>query len=142
MAAEVNTLASATNGNWNQIKAISVGNELVNTGSASVEQVTSAVNSARSALKAKGYTGPITTVDTMMALQNHPQLCFDFCAINCHAFFDGNVLPGDAGKFVANWAQKISQAAGGKRCVVTESGWPTQGTANNKAVRSTISPRS
>ena len=132
---DVSTLASAVNGKWKQIKAVSVGNELVNSGAASADQVVAAIAKTRAALKTKGYDGPVTTVDTMMALQANPSLgkASDFIAMNCHAFFDGNVLPGDAGKFVANWVQKISQAAGGKRCVVTESGWPTQGTANKKA---------
>ena len=133
---EVDMLASAVNGGWNRISTVSVGNEQVNSGAASVEQVTSAIGAARSALRAKGYTGPVITVDTMMAIQSHPQLCeaSDYCAINCHAFFDGNVLPSDAGKFVSEWAQKISKAAGGKRCVVAESGWPTQGSVNGKAI--------
>ena len=135
---EVNTIASAVNGNWKLINTVSVGNELVNNGKASVNQVTSAIDTARSALKAKGYNGPVVTVDTMMAMKNNPQLCHasDFCAINCHAFFDGSVLPSDAGPFVADWAKQVSHAAGGKTTVVTESGWPTKGYANKKAVPS------
>ena len=133
---EVETLASAVNGKWDVIHAVSVGNELVNSKAASADKVSSAIASARSALKAKGYSGPVVTVDTMMAYQDHPELCeaSDFCAINCHAFFDGNVTPDGAGQFVAQWAEKISRKAGGKRTVVTESGWPTKGSSNKNAV--------
>ncbi|KAG8529283.1 uncharacterized protein KY384_005918 [Bacidia gigantensis] len=133
---EVNTIASGIGGNWGAIKAVSVGNELVNSGVASVEKVTAALATARQALKSQGYTGPVAIVDTMVALKANPKLCqlSDFCGINCHAFFDGNVQPAGAGQFVTDWANEISQAAGGKTFVITESGWPTQGTANNLAV--------
>ncbi|KAL9131911.1 MAG: hypothetical protein Q9217_000271 [Psora testacea] len=135
---EVNAIATAVDNNWKLINTVSVGNELVNNGAASVAQIISAIGTARSALKAKGYNGPVVTVDTMMAMKANPQLCraSDFCAINCHAFFDGNVSAGDAGLFVAEWARKVSQAAGGKTTVVTESGWPTRGNQNNKAIPS------
>jgi len=135
---EVQKISSATNGNWGLVNTVSVGNELVNSGKASAGQVTAAIGSARSALKAAGYNGPVVTVDTMIAMKNNPTLCTasDFCAINCHAFFDGNVLAEGAGDFVKDWAQQVSKAAGGKPVVVTESGWPTQGGSNNKAVAS------
>lgn len=114
------------------------GNELVNSGTASASQVVAAIGTAKAALKSAGYSGPVVTVDTMIAMKANIELCTasDFCAINCHAFFDGNTLPSGAGDFVKNWAQQISQAAGGKTTVVTESGWPTQGNTNVKAVPS------
>ena len=135
---EVQTISSAVNGNWAIVNAINVGNELVNSGSASAGQVTAAIGTARAALKAAGYTGPVATVDTMIAMKNNIELCTasDFCAINCHAFFDGNTPPSGAGAFVKKWADQISQAAGGKTTVVTESGWPTQGGPNGMAVPS------
>ncbi|KAL6721147.1 Cell surface mannoprotein mp65 [Lecanora helva] len=135
---EVQTISSAISGNWGLVSAVSVGNELVNSGKASAGQVTAAIGTARSALKAAGYSGPVTTVDTMIAMKSNPMLCSasDFCAINCHAFFDGNVLPEGAGDFVKKWAQQVSDAAGGKMVVVTESGWPTQGGTNKKAIAS------
>ena len=71
-------------------------------------------------------------------MKNNIELCTasDFCAINCHAFFDGNTLPEDAGQFVKSWVKQISEAAGGKTTIVTESGWPHQGDPNNKAIPS------
>lgn len=73
-----------------------------------------------------------------MAMKNNIELCTasDFCAINCHAFFDGNTLPEDAGQFVKDWVKQISEAAGGKTVVVSESGWPHQGNPNDKAIPS------
>lgn len=147
--AETQTLITAINGNWGLVSAINVGNELVNQFigshpgdegaiSAYVGKVTGAVNQARSQLRSAGYTGPVVTVDTMVAMKKHIELCTasDFCAINCHAFFDGGVNHDGAGPFVLDWAQQISAAAGGKLTVVTESGWPSRGDPKNKAVPS------
>lgn len=131
-------IVDAAEGNWNMINTISVGNELVNNGKASVGEVTAAIQLVRSTLKASGYDGPVITVDTMIVMKANPQLCqaSDFCAINCHAFFDGNVSAEGAGHFVRDWAQQVSEATGGRSVVIAETGWPTQGNNNNKAVPS------
>lgn len=135
---ESQTIISAVNGDWGLVNAVSVGNEVVNSGRGSVGQVTAAIGQVRDILKGAGYSGPVVTVDTMVAMQANPELCHasDFCAINCHAFFDGNVLPDGAGDFVQQWADLISSAANGKTVIVTETGWPSQGEANNKAIPS------
>lgn len=131
-------IVDAAEGNWSMINTISVGNELVNNGKASVGEVTAAIQLVRSTLKASGYDGPVITVDTMIVMKANPQLCqaSDFCAINCHAFFDGNVSAEGAGHFVRDWAQQVSEATGGRSVVIAETGWPTQGNNNNKAVPS------
>lgn len=135
---ECQTIIDAVKGDWSHINTVSVGNELVNNGGASVGQVTGAIGQARSILKGAGYTGPVVTVDTMVAMKENPELCHasDFCAINCHAFFDGKVPAHEAGKFVLKWAEEVSQAAGGKTTVITETGWPSQGQTNGMAVPS------
>lgn len=135
---ECKEIVDAAKGNWGIIKIVSVGNELVNNGKASVAEVTAAIRLVRSILKASGYNGPVVTVETMTAMKANPELCqaSDFCAINCHAFFDGNVYAEGAGHFVRDWARKISEATGGKRVVIAETGWPTQGKKNNKAIPS------
>ena len=83
-------------------------------------------------------TPKCTQVDTMVAMKENPELCHasDFCAINCHAFFDGKVAAHEAGKFVLKWAEEVSRAAGGKMTVITETGWPSQGQTNGMAVPS------
>ena len=135
---ECQTIIDAMKGDWSHVNTVSVGNELVNNGGASVSQVTSAIGQARSILKGAGYTGPVVTVDTMMAMKANPELCqaSDFCAINCHAFFDGKTPAEKSGEFVLNWAKEVSEAAGGKTTVITETGWPSQGQTNGMAVPS------
>lgn len=138
ISSECNDIVDAVEGNWSIIKTVSVGNELVNNGKASVGEVTEAIQLVRSTLKTAGYSGPVVTVDTMIVMKANPELCHasDFCAINCHPFFDGNVSAEGAGHFVRDWARQVSEATGGMSVVVAETGWPTQGNENNKAVPS------
>ncbi|GAB7365839.1 hypothetical protein MBLNU230_g7171t1 [Neophaeotheca triangularis] len=135
---EVQTLIDAVDGDWDMIKTVSVGNEGINNGDYSISAVSSAVDTARSALQSAGYNGPVVTVDTFVAIIANPGLCEvgDFVAANCHAYFDGGVEAKDAGDFVLNQAQRVSSACNGKTTVITETGWPSQGSANQKAVPS------
>lgn len=132
------TLIDAANGDWSLFDTISIGNELVNKGQNTPAEVVSAVNSARQTLRAAGYTGPVVTVDTFNAMIQYPELCqaSDYCATNCHAFFDADMTPDEAGPYVKGQARRVSAAAGGKRTVVAESGWPHAGQANGAAVPS------
>ncbi|KAL9603652.1 MAG: hypothetical protein Q9219_000971 [cf. Caloplaca sp. 3 TL-2023] len=133
---EAEIIASAVHGDWSRVNTISVGNEMVNKGT-DPGAVIGAIGQARSVLKGCGYNGPVVTVDTMIAMVNHPEICkaSDFCAINCHAFFDGNTPAEKSGEFVKGWVDKLSEMTG-KTVVVTETGWPTQGNTNGKAVPS------
>lgn len=133
----------AAGDNWASIDTVSVGNELVNSGGATVGAVVDAINTARSLLRAAGYKGPVVTVDTFVAMIANPALCkaSDYAAANCHAFFDGSVAAADAGKFVLDQAQRVSAACGGMDTVITETGWPTAGNTNGKAVPSTANQK-
>jgi exo-beta-1,3-glucanase (GH17 family) len=66
---------------------------------AMVGKVTSAISRARSLLNGAGYKGKIVTVDTLVASRAFPALCkaSDYCAVNCHPFFDGGVGANAAG---------------------------------------------
>lgn len=123
---------------WSIFHTIAVGNELVNGGTNSASDVVSAVQTARSVLRAQGYTGPVVTVDTFSVLLDHPELCHvsDYCAANCHAFFDATQRPAGAGAYALEQARSISEKAGGKRTMITESGWPHAGDANGGAIPS------
>ena len=133
---EVELISKAVNGDWSRINTVNVGNELVQGGTAS-SAVISAIGTARAALKGAGYTGPVVTVDTMVAMNSTIDLCTasDFCAINCHPFFDTHTAASGAGDFVQMWVKSISQQTG-KTVVVTETGWPTGGDSHDLAVPS------
>ncbi|KAI5460271.1 glycoside hydrolase superfamily [Mariannaea sp. PMI_226] len=135
-AAEAKKIIDGIHGDWKIVSTVSVGNELVNSGGASPEQVVAAVNQVRSILRAAGYQGPVVTVDTFNAVAAHPELCeaSDHCAINAHAFFDATITADQAGPWLAKTVENIKSVAPGKKIIVTESGWPHQGTANGQAV--------
>lgn len=131
---EIQTIVSAVNaqdGGWDNIHTISIGNELVNSGSATAEAVVAAISTARTALSAAGMPDSVyvVTVDTFVAIEENPTLCqnSDYAAANAHAFFDGYVDASAAGTWVVDTMQAVSSACGGKNVVITESGWPTAG---------------
>ncbi|KAJ5168045.1 Glycoside hydrolase superfamily [Penicillium canariense] len=123
---------------WTVFHTVAIGNELVNGGMAAPADVSNAVNQARIILRKQGYKGPVVTVDTFSVLLKHPELCIasDYCAANCHAFFDATQQPHNAGPYALEQAHAVSDAAGGKRTIITESGWPHAGQSNGAAVPS------
>ena len=133
---EVELISKAVNGNWGLISTVNVGNELVRSGT-DPSTVISAIDTARLTLKSAGYTGPVVTVDTMVTMNSTISLCkaSDFCAINCHPFFDTHTAANEAGDFVQMWVGSISKQSG-KTVVVTETGWPTGGDSHDLAVPS------
>lgn len=135
---QIATLVQGIQKDWSIVDTVSIGNELVNNGQASPQQILDALKSGRALLKQSGWTGPVVTVDTFVAVLAHPELCkaSDYCACNIHPFFDPNTAPGQAGVFVANQVQNIRNKLGdpSARVRVTESGWPWQGSANGQAV--------
>ncbi|PYI02645.1 glycoside hydrolase [Aspergillus sclerotiicarbonarius CBS 121057] len=136
--ASLDYITGAAAGDWSVFHTITIGNELVNKGQNSVAEVVNAVNTARKKLRAAGYKGSVVTADTFSVMLQHPELCVvsDYCAANCHAFFDANNTPEQAGQYVKNQATQISKAARGKKTLITESGWPHAGQPNGKAVPS------
>ncbi|TVY38193.1 Cell surface mannoprotein [Lachnellula subtilissima] len=140
LSSEIALIVSAANGDWSSFDTISIGNELVNAGTASAATVVAAISTARTLLKAAGYTGKVVTVDTLVAAKANPSLCdnSDYCAVNSHPFFDGNTAAKDSGTFLTNSISDLQSVLANKNqeIVITETGWPWQGETNDKAVPS------
>ncbi|EFQ30504.1 cell wall glucanase [Colletotrichum graminicola] len=136
--AQVATIVSAVSDNWSLIDTVSVGNELVNNGKATAQQMVTAVGQTRQLLRAAGYTGPVVTVDTFVAVLAYPELCdaSDYCAMNIHPFFDSNTAAKDAGSFITRMVGEVQSKLSdrNKRIVCTETGWPWKGNANGAAI--------
>lgn len=136
----LNTIISAVGGSWGDIHTVAIGNELVNGQQFSADQVMAKVSDARQKLRAAGYSGPVVTVDTLVAALNHPQLCdgSDYCAVNSHPFFDPNTSADQAGTFLTSQMGKLRNALANKdqTIVITEAGWPSKGNTNGNAVPS------
>lgn len=135
----ISAAITSTGASWDDFYTISIGNELVNDGEATVDQVASYVSTARSALESAGYTGSVVAVDTFIAVINNPGLCSisDYMAVNAHAYFDYNTAAADAGPWVLEQIQRVWYACGGdKNVLVTETGWPSSGDTYGAAVPS------
>ncbi|PYH84165.1 glycoside hydrolase, partial [Aspergillus uvarum CBS 121591] len=135
------TAATENGGSWDSIHSVAVGNELLNSGRNTAAEIVGAVQTARATLRGAGYEGPVVAVDTVAAHLANPGLCAvsDYCAANCHAFFDDAVEAEGAGGFVREQkgdANARSKGNRNKKVVITESGWPHAGQANGKAVPS------
>ncbi|KAL2829001.1 glycoside hydrolase superfamily [Aspergillus cavernicola] len=135
--AGLSTIVDAARPDLSILHTISIGNELLNRGANTAQAVTSAVGDARAYLRGLGYNGPVVTVDTFNKLFEHPELCHvsDYCAANCHAFFNANLVPENAGNYISGIARQLS-ALTGKRTIITESGWPHAGQPNGRAIPS------
>lgn len=140
LEAGLTQLASAISsyGSWSDVHTISIGNELVNSGEKTPAQIGAYVSSARSQLTSAGYTGPVVSVDTHVAIINNPELCnySDYIAFNAHAYWDGTVTGSDAGPWLLLQMQRVWSACGGKDVMCVESGWPHSGDANGVAIAS------
>lgn len=144
---EIKTMKSAINshGSWDDVHTVSVGNELVNNNQATASQVGEYVDKAKTALKSAGYSGDVVSVDTFIAVINNPDLCdhSDYIAVNAHAYFDGGYAADSAGDWLKEQIQRVKKACGGKKGVlITESGWPSKGQTNKKAVPSKSNQKS
>jgi exo-beta-1,3-glucanase (GH17 family) len=125
---------------WSRFNTISIGNEVVNMGQLPASAMAGKVSAARAVLNAAGYSGKVVAVDTAVAMIAHGKdgLCdaSDFIAVNAHPFFDGNVAAEDSGEWLLHQMQELSTVCPGKPVWITETGWPTQGNSNGKAVPS------
>ena len=137
----VDTMKAAIDqyGSWDDVVSVSIGNELVNGGQATPAQVGQYIATGRSALESAGYSGPVVSVDTFIAVINNPELCkySDYMAVNAHAFFDKNTVAADSGEWLLQQIQRVWTACDGtKDVVITESGWPSKGETYGVAVPS------
>lgn len=135
----VSKLSAAAGGDWSDFDGVSVGNEVVN-GGGSPATVIAAIGTVRSLLRSAGFTGPVGTVDTLVAARANPGLCdaSDRCTVNCHPFFDGQVAAEGAGDFLETQIPTLRAVLANKNqeIIITETGWPWQGETNGLAVPS------
>lgn len=135
--AQVSAIVSWAAGNWAAVEMIVVGNEAVFNGYASMSDLAAFISSAKSAFKAAGYSGPVTTTEPINILQeNAGSLCgvIDVVAANIHPFFNAGVSAFEAGKFVADQLKELEKVCPKLKSYNLETGWPHSGDANGKAV--------
>ncbi|PPQ63248.1 hypothetical protein CVT24_005708 [Panaeolus cyanescens] len=114
---------------------LTVGNEVAD----SPANIMNKVNQARSTIRSAGINTPVSTVHTWVDVRANSLFCQgDFVGANAHAFFDGNFNSGQAGDFVFKTVvPSLKSVCGGKKLIITESGWPSRGNSNRLAGVST-----
>ncbi|KAF8436431.1 glycoside hydrolase superfamily [Terfezia claveryi] len=138
MDMQCNMLSSIVNGNWKGIHSVMIGNEFILEGKKTAQQMVDLTKDARAKLRAKGFKGPVASVNVFYEVLQNPLLCQeqDIIAVNCHPFFDGKVPAKNAGAWVANMRKQVSAKCGGKYVMITETGWPTKGSTNGQCAPS------
>ncbi|KAH6895042.1 glycoside hydrolase superfamily [Coprinopsis sp. MPI-PUGE-AT-0042] len=89
-------------------------------------------------LRSVGVNTPVSTVHTWVHIRANRVLCNgDFVGANAHAFYDGNFAAWQTGDFVFKTViPELKAACPGKAIIITESGWPSRGAANGRAIAS------
>lgn len=140
LESQVNLITAAANKDWSSFDTITVGNEMVNSGAASPAAVVAAIGKIRVLLRRAGYTGKVGTVDTLVAARANPSICdaSDACMVNCHPFYDGNVVAKSAGDFLTTQIPTLRAVLSNKnqKIIISETGWPWKGDSNKDAVPS------
>lgn len=126
-----------SNGHWNGVEMIVVGNEAVFNSFCTAADLAAFITEAKSAFTAAGFTGPVTTTETIEVLGEHKDaLCpvVDVVAANIHPFFNGKITAAQAGGFVASQLTLLEQTCPGKEAYNLETGWPSKGSRNGAAI--------
>ncbi|CEJ81689.1 hypothetical protein VHEMI01805 [[Torrubiella] hemipterigena] len=124
---------------WTMVKLFVVGNEGVQSGSCSVQQLQQLIVDVKS--RCSGYTGHWTTAETINVWQQ-PEVQSALCphvsvtGANIHAYFNPNTPSSDAGKFTQGQLDILKNICKGNQVINLEGGWPSGGNANGKAVAS------
>jgi exo-beta-1,3-glucanase (GH17 family) len=96
---------------WDQITYITVFNEAVNDGRATVSEVATAISYVKSQVP---YGVLVTTVDTFSAYIANSDLCYvgqDFIAANCEPYFSA-VAASNAGAYVVQQRANVATTCG------------------------------
>ncbi|KAL8746764.1 MAG: hypothetical protein Q9184_007701 [Pyrenodesmia sp. 2 TL-2023] len=134
---EIIAWANTNAHSWHGVEMIVVGNEAVFNNFCTAEELASFIQEARSAFSAAGFSGPVTTTETIDVLTRHKNtLCpvVDVAAANIHPFFNGKITATHAGDFVAAQLALLERTCPGKEAYNLETGWPSKGEANGAAV--------
>ncbi|CZT49873.1 related to Probable beta-glucosidase btgE [Rhynchosporium secalis] len=122
---------------WGMVELVVVGNEAIFSGAASGSDLAPFIVSCKQALQAAGYNGPVTTTEPLDVWQkNTAVLCpvVDVVGCNIHSFFNAETDAEHAGEFVASQLKIVDKLCPGKSGLNLETGWPSAGISNNKAV--------
>jgi glucan 1,3-beta-glucosidase len=113
---------------------VAVGNEVLLRGDLSEDELIAHIEAIKQALPGV----PVGYVDAYFLFEKHPRVtaACDVVMTNCYPFWEG--CPRDrALPYMQSMLAKTRAAAPGKRILISETGWPDQGTAFHGAVPGT-----
>ncbi|KAM0281931.1 hypothetical protein ACHAQH_003277 [Verticillium albo-atrum] len=126
-------------GNWDMVDLFVVGNECIFQGRCDANSLKTLIVAVKESCGAAGYKGPYTTAETLNVWEQEEvaaALCpvIDMVGGQIHPYFNADVAPSDAGKFVKGQLDILeNDICGNKPALNLECGWPTGGNANGKA---------
>ena len=126
---------------WDIVKFIVIGNEAINSGYTDAGSLAGLIHSAKDSFKKAGYSGAVTTTDTLNVWQSQGKaLCdaVDVVGANLHPYFSAQTPATAAGEFVTSELKILGGICPNKETFNLETGWPNGGGSNGKAIASTI----
>ncbi|KAJ5183775.1 hypothetical protein N7492_001391 [Penicillium capsulatum] len=123
---------------WDMVKLIVVGNEAISDGKTNAGELAGFIDECKKEFKNAGYNGQVTTTEPInIWQQSSGQLCgsVDIIGANIHPFFNSDTTAEKAGEFaLAEWKELKNMCNGEKDVLNLETGWPSAGNANGKAI--------
>ncbi|KAF8896645.1 glycoside hydrolase superfamily [Infundibulicybe gibba] len=106
---------------------LTIGNEVKDSASSIMNKVAS----VRGYLRSAGVSTPVSTVHIWVNIRDSAVFCSgDFIGANAHTYFDGARPSNEAGKFLLDTViPSLKSRCPGKKIIITESGWPSRGSA-------------
>lgn len=112
---------------------LAVGNEVLLRGDLSEEELLEYIHRARKAVP----NVPVGYVDAYFKFVDYPRVteACDVLLANCYPFWEG--CPAEyALPYMKDMYRRVQKIAGGKRVIISETGWPNKGTATGGAIPS------
>ncbi|MDR1532701.1 MAG: hypothetical protein LBS62_11080 [Clostridiales bacterium] len=131
--AELDALAHMANDGLADVAA--VGSENIYRGDNTADEMAGYINYVRSKITDRSI--PVGTSDTAWAFTENPRLVEACDVILCtiYPYFSG-VAVEDAARSLAETYAAVSAAAKGRQVIISETGWPTQGSPEGPAIPS------
>ncbi|ODH52135.1 hypothetical protein GX48_01689 [Paracoccidioides brasiliensis] len=126
-------------GKFDRVNLIVVGNEALHQGTADAGSLSELLEYARGRFRGAGYNGPITTTEPLNKWQESGKaLCphIDIIGANIHCYFNPEVIPSNCGSFIKSQMDILGKICPGKEVINLETGWPSSGGNNGKAIAS------
>ena len=98
------------------------------------------IGTCKGKLRAAGFGGVISTVETVGTYQQFPALCQSLESVvhaNIHPYFNPGTSSANAGSFVVSQRGILANLCG-KSVIVSECGWPSNGGSDGAAIASFV----